>query len=59
MNSNVKDLIDLAMDYGAEHLSKSMAASTLDMERQAHKRRYTAQLSMGNIFMEGIRELNP
>ena len=46
MSSNVKDFIDLAMDYGAGHLSKSTAASTLDIVRQAHKIRYKAQLSM-------------
>jgi hypothetical protein len=46
MSSNVKDFIDLAVDYGAEHLVNSMAASTLDMVRQALKRRYKAHLSM-------------
>ena len=39
MSSNVKDFIDLAVDYGAEHLGKSMTASTLDRVRQALKRR--------------------
>jgi hypothetical protein len=46
MSFNVKDFIDLAMDYGAEHLRKSMAASTMDTLRQALKKRYKAQLSM-------------
>jgi len=49
MSSNVKDFIDLAVDYGAEHLGKSMAASTLDMVRQALKRRYKAQLTMASL----------
>ncbi len=33
MNSNVKDFIYLAVDYGAEHLGISMTASTLDTIR--------------------------
>ena len=46
---NIKDSIDLAVDYGGvEHLGKSMAASTLDMARQALKRRDKAQLSMAS-----------
>jgi hypothetical protein len=48
MGSNVKDFVDLAVDYGAEHLGKYMAASTLVMLRQALKRRYKAQLSMAS-----------
>jgi hypothetical protein len=47
-SSNVKVFIDLAVDYGAEHLGKSMPASTMDMVRQALKRRYKAQLSMAS-----------
>ena len=48
MSSNVYDFVNLAVDYGAEHLIKSMAASTLDMVRQGLKRRYRAQLSMAS-----------
>jgi hypothetical protein len=48
MSSNVKDLVDLAVDYGAEHLGKSIAASTLDIVRQSLKHRYKAQLSMAS-----------
>jgi hypothetical protein len=48
MSSNVKDFIDLAVDYGAKHLGKSMAASTMDMVCQALKRSYMAQLSMAS-----------
>jgi hypothetical protein len=48
MISNVKDFVDLEVNYGAEHLGKSMAPSTLDMVRQALKRRYTTQLSMAS-----------
>ena len=48
INSNVKDFIDLAVDYRAHHLGKSLAASTMDMVRQALKKRYMAQLSMAS-----------
>ena len=48
ISSNVKDCLDLAVDYGAGHLGKSMAASTLDTLHQALKRRYKAQLSMAS-----------
>jgi hypothetical protein len=33
MSSNVQDLINLAVDYGAEHFGRSMATSTLDTVR--------------------------
>ncbi len=55
--SNVKDLVDLAVDYGAEHMGKSLAASTLDMVRQALKRRYKAQLSMASLSRRGYANL--
>ena len=48
MSSNVKDFIYLAVDYRAEHLGKSMAASTMDTVGHALKRRYRAQLSMAS-----------
>ena len=48
MSSNVKDVVDKAVDYGAEHLGKSMAASTVDIVRHALKRRCMAQLSMAS-----------
>ena len=48
MSPNVKDFVDLAVDYGAEHLGKSMAASTMDIVRQAIKRRYMVRLSMAS-----------
>jgi hypothetical protein len=31
MSFNVKDFVDLAVDYRAEHFGKSMAASTMDI----------------------------
>jgi hypothetical protein len=58
MSSNAKDFIDLAVDYEAEHLGKSMAASMLNMVGQALKRRYRAQLSMDS-WRGYVREFNP
>ncbi len=48
MSSNVKYFINLALDYGAEHLRKFMVASTMDTTRQALKRRYITHLSMAS-----------
>jgi hypothetical protein len=48
MSSNINNFFDLAVDYGADHMGKSMAALTLDMIRQVLKRRYMAQLSMAS-----------
>ena len=39
MSPNVKDFVDLAVDYGAEHLGKFMATLSMDTIRQALKRR--------------------
>jgi hypothetical protein len=33
MSSNVKDFVDQALDFGAQYMGESMAASTLDMVR--------------------------
>ncbi len=43
--SNVKDVIDMAVEYGVEHLGRTMAATTVAAVRMALKRRYRAQLS--------------
>jgi hypothetical protein len=48
MISNVKDFLELALDYVADHMGKSMAALTMDAVRQALKRRYIAKLSMNS-----------
>ena len=42
MSLDVHDFVNLVVDYGAEHVGKSMAASTLDMVRQALERRFKA-----------------
>jgi len=42
----MKDFVEMAVDYGVEHLGTSMAASTSDVLRVALRRRCKAQLSM-------------
>jgi len=46
MCPNVKDFVDMAVEYGVEHFGNSMAASKPDVLRVALRRRYRAQLSM-------------
>jgi hypothetical protein len=46
MSSSVKDFVEMAVEYGVEHLVTCMAASTPDVLRVALRRRYMAQLSM-------------
>ena len=45
-SSNVTDFIDTAVDYGVEHLGRTMAATTVDAVRMALKRRYRTQLAI-------------
>jgi hypothetical protein len=44
-NLNVKAVIDMAVEYGVDHLGRTMAATTVDAVRMALKRRYMALLS--------------
>ncbi len=44
-SSKVKAVIDMAVEYGVEHLGRTMAATTVDAVRMALNRRYRAQLS--------------
>jgi len=46
MSSNVKDFVEMTVEYGVEHLGTCMAASTPDVLRVASRMRYRAQLSM-------------
>jgi hypothetical protein len=46
MSSNVKEVLDMAVEYGVEHLGRSMAATTVDGVRTALKRRYRTQLTV-------------
>jgi hypothetical protein len=44
-SSNGKPVIEMAVEYGVDHLGRTMAATTVDAVRMALKRRYMAQLS--------------
>ena len=48
-SSNVRELVEIAVEYGAEHLGRSMAASTIDMVKVTLRRRYRTQLSMAAL----------
>ncbi len=43
MSSNVKEVIDMAVEYGAEHRGRMMAATTVGGVRAALRRRYKTQ----------------
>jgi hypothetical protein len=43
---NVKDYVEMAVEYGVEHLGTSMAASPPNVLRVALRRRFRAQLSL-------------
>ena len=45
-NSKVRELVDIAVEYGAEHLGRKMAAPTIDIVRATLRRRYRTQVSM-------------
>ena len=45
-SSNVKEFIDTAVEYGVEHMGRTIAATTVDAVRMALKRRYRPQLAM-------------
>ncbi len=40
MSANVKEVVDMAVEYGVEHLGCTMAATTVDGVRTALRRRY-------------------
>jgi hypothetical protein len=44
MSSNVNDVVDMAVEYGVEHLGRTMAATTVDGVTTALKRRYKTRL---------------
>ncbi len=43
-SSNVNVVVDMAVEYGVEHLGRTMAATTVEGVRTALKRRYKTQL---------------
>ena len=46
MSSNVKEVVNMAVEYGVEHLGRSMAATTVDGVVTALRRLYRTQLSV-------------
>ena len=46
MSSNVKEVVNMAVEYGVEHLGRTMTSTTVDGVRAALGRRYMTQLSM-------------
>ena len=46
MSSNVKEVVDMAVEYGVEHLGRTMAATTVDGVRTTLRRRYRTPLSV-------------
>ena len=39
-SSNVREFIELALEYGLEHMGRTIAATTVDEMRMALRRRY-------------------
>jgi hypothetical protein len=46
VSTDVRDFIETTVEYGVEHLGRTMAAATVDAVRTALKRRYMTQLAM-------------
>ncbi len=46
MSTNVKDVVNMAVEYGMEHLGRTMAATTVNGVRSTLRRRYKTQLSV-------------
>ncbi len=44
-SSNVDEFVELAVEYGVEHLGRTMAATSVDSVKAALRRRYTTQLA--------------
>jgi hypothetical protein len=61
MSTNVKKVVNMAVEYGVEHLGRSMAATTVDGVRIALRRRYRTPLSMAvwrgyaNLILDRVK----
>jgi hypothetical protein len=44
-STNVGDFVELAVEYGVEHLGRTMAATSVDSVNAALRRRYKTQLA--------------
>jgi len=47
-NTNVREFIGTAVEYGVEHMGRTIAATTVDAVRMALRRRYRAPLAMAS-----------
>ena len=57
-STNVGEFMELALEYGVEHLGWTVAATSVDSVKAA-LRRMEIQDSTGNNGVEGIRQLGP
>ena len=48
MSKSVEEYIELAVDYGAEHLGMIMEATKVEVVKGALRRRYISQISAAN-----------
>jgi hypothetical protein len=61
MSTNVKEVVNMVVEYGAEHLGRSMSATTIDGVRTALRRRYRTQLSVAvwrgyaNLILDRVK----
>ncbi len=61
MSSNVKEVVNMAVEYGMEHLGRTMAATTVDGVRTTLRRRYRTQLSLAvwrgydNLILDRVK----
>jgi hypothetical protein len=61
MSTNVKEVVNMVVEYGVEHLESSMAATTVDRVRIALRRRYKTQLSVAvwrgyaNLILDRVK----
>ena len=46
MSSNVKDIVEITVEYGVKHVDVIMAAMTPDVVIMALRRKYITQLSL-------------
>jgi hypothetical protein len=45
-SSNAREFIETAVEYGLEHMGRTIAATTVDAVRMSLRRRYRTQLAM-------------
>ncbi len=61
MSANVREVINMAVEYGVEHLGRTMAATTVEGVRTALRRRYMTQFSVvvwrgyANLILDRVK----